>query len=105
MTDMAPTLVEAVVLLHPLAGGKIPSPAQSRLTADSVLQSAIRETGLHPEGSAIFDNLNAFSVRAEKPFLDAIARAKEVAQVLPNASPSLGLIAPIERDAGKVAKA
>lgn len=104
MTAIAPNLVEAVVLLHPLAGGQVPTPAQSKLTAHRVLQGAIQETGLQPDASAIFENLNSFSIRAEKPLLDAIARAKEVSQVLPNEMPPSGPIASLKHNTDKLAK-
>ncbi|CAN7395837.1 hypothetical protein LJR289_002382 [Pseudoduganella sp. LjRoot289] len=93
----APALVEAVVVLRPLAGDSLPSPAQSKKMASAVLHSATEKTGLQPASSSIFENLHSFSVRASTEFIDALARCKEVAQVLPNDAAAPELIAPVRK--------
>lgn len=97
-------LVDAVVMLRPPSGGSAPAPAQSRALAASVLSKAAKETGLRPDASTVFDNLHSFSVRAPKKFVEALQRASEVAQVVPNALPGSALIEPVKRTPVKLPK-
>ena len=90
-------LVDAVVLLRPPKGGGAPAPAQSRALAASVLSRAAKETGLQADASTVFDNLHSFSVRAPKRFVEALERATEVAQVVPNTLSQSPLIEPVKR--------
>lgn len=93
----APAMVEAVVVLRPLDNDSLPSPAQSKKLASTVLRAAAQETGTKPASSSVFENLNSFSVRASAEFIDALARCKEVAQVLPNDVEVPELIAPVAK--------
>lgn len=92
-----PALVEAVVVLRPLDDDSLPSPAQSKKMASAVLRSATEKTGLKPSASSVFEHLNSFSVRASTEFIEAVARCKEVAQVLPNDAAVPELIAPVRK--------
>jgi hypothetical protein len=93
----AAPMVEAVVVLRPLDNDSLPSPAQSRKMASTALRNATQETGLQAEASSVFEHLNSFSVRASTEFIDALARCKEVAQVLLNDTEAPELIAPISK--------
>ena len=89
-------LVDVVVVLRPPSDDSAPTPAQSKKIAAAVLRNASRETGLTPAASTIFENLHSFSVRATTPFVDALARSAEVAEVLSN-SDTPELIQPVKK--------
>ena len=65
--------------------------------AASVLSKVTSETGLSPDASTVFENMHSFSVRAPKQFVDALAHADDVAQVLPNKLPGSPLIKPVKK--------
>jgi hypothetical protein len=97
-------LIEAVVLLQPPADGSLPDPAQSKAMAKVVLSNVEKQTGLSPDASTVFENMHSFSVRASKQFMDALARADGVAQMLPNAMPGSGMIEPVKKTPVKLPK-
>ena len=97
-------LVEAVVLLRSPADGSVPAPAQSKAMAASVLSRAAEQTGISPDASTVFENMHSFSVRASRSFVTALARADDVAQVLPNATPGSALIEPVKEAPVKLPK-
>ena len=99
-----PELVEAVVLLRSPADGSVPAPAQSKAMAASVLSRAAKETGADPDASTVFENMHSFSVRASRQFMTALARADDVAQVLPNATAGPALIEPVDEAPAKLPK-
>ncbi len=88
---------EAVVLLRPCARGSVPTPKESVRLAKVALDKAARASGMSANASTIFDAMHSFSVRAPKPFIDALRSVQEVAQVLPNQLQSSPLIEPVKR--------
>jgi hypothetical protein len=89
-------VVEAVVMLRAHGNGKLPTPAESTRTAENVLESASVTTGLHPEALTVLANINSFSVRAPRQFVDAISRSNDVESVMDNEGNGIGLIAPMD---------
>jgi hypothetical protein len=90
------------VLLKPPLGGGTPVAAESRAAAELVLAKVSEATGLSPDASSVFDGLHCFSVRAPKRFIDALALADGVAQVLPNQTPGSALIEPVDKSRVKL---
>ena len=97
-------MVDVVVLLRPLSDDVLPTPAQSKKIVTAVLRNASKETGLQPASSAVFEHLNSFSMRASARFIDAVARAQEVAQVLANDIEVPTLIASVRKKAAALKK-
>ena len=95
-------LAEAVVLLKAPVDGGTPVASESRAAAESVLAKVSEETGIIPDASSVFDALHSFSVRAPRRFIDALAHADGVAQVLPNWTPGSALIEPVEKSRVKM---
>jgi hypothetical protein len=96
MPSRSTQLLDAVVTLTP-RGKRAPTPAQTRQLAKSVLSHVASSTGIEPESSNVFEHLHSFSVRAPRPFLDALARTEGVARVVPNEMKDSALIKPVKR--------
>lgn len=90
-------LVEAVVLLRPARGGRLPTPEESKAAAHSVLEKASKSTGLKPDASTVFESMNSFSVRAPQALIDAIAQDAAVSEIVPNELPESPLIQPVKK--------
>ncbi|MET0266370.1 MAG: hypothetical protein ABW202_12195 [Duganella sp.] len=91
----APALLDAVVMLHPADKDQLPTPDQCQQLANHVLQCAAQDSGQQASASTVFEHLNSFSVRAPSQFIDAIARSKDVMQVMTNEADSPSLVAPV----------
>lgn len=92
-----PALLEAVVMLHPAGQDRPPTPDQCQQLANHVLQCAAQESGQQASTATVFEHLNSFSVRAPSEFIDAIARSKEVMQVMTNEADCPSLVAPVNQ--------
>lgn len=88
-------LVDATVILRPLDTRD--AKASSRSAVETVLQNAQNQTGLAPERFVVFENINAFSVRAPAEFLEAVGRASEVEHLMADDTGGSALIPPVSR--------
>ena len=95
--DATSILEEAVVLLRNDATGSVPLPKESVRLAKAALVKAAKASGMSASASTIFDAMNSFSVRAPKPFIDALRSVDEVAKVLSNQTSDSALIEPVKR--------
>lgn len=93
--DAGQDLVEATVILRPL--DSLHPAADSKSAVETVLQNAQSQTGLVPERFVVFENLNAFSVRAPAQFVEAVGRASEVDHLMASNTAGPELIAPVSR--------
>ena len=85
------------MLLRNDATGSVPLPKESVRLAKAALVKAAKASGMSASASTIFDAMNSFSVRAPKPFIDALRSVDEVAQVVTNQAPDSALIQPVKR--------
>lgn len=88
---------EVVVMLELGAQGGAPTPSQSRKQAADVLAAAATRSGCSPLASTVFDALHSVSVRAPRPFIEALRNTQGVAQVVANQLPASALIEPVKK--------
>lgn len=89
-TPAAPAdLMEALVVMHESPG--------NTSTVDTLLRDIERSTGLRADSVVEYKHLHAFNVCAPRSFVEAIARAPAVQEIIEAKAESAALITPVAK--------
>lgn len=88
-TVLPDQLVEALVVIRQSPG--------TSASMKTLLRDAEAATGLKPASVTEYPNMNAFNVQAARTFVEAIAHAPSVQEVIPSGGEDSAKIAPVAK--------